>query len=180
MCSDREGKVYASSELDLVSEDGAAHHRAEPSNVQQVFVSVAIGGSKYALKASHGRYLGVDKHGILDAKAAAINQNQMFTLIKQDAGWAFQTSWGKFLSIESNADDDHHTVNGGAEKIGYCQTFVVRIQARYSDSARNPSLTSDSKHISTKHLEEKMGRELSKTEVRKLKNAFKGKVITRY
>jgi protein FRG1 len=169
-----EGDVYTSSEIDLVSEEGAAHHHAEPNNVEQVFVLVAIGGSKYALKGSHGRYLGVDKHGLLEAKATAVNPYQTFTFVKQDAGWAIQTSWGKFISIQSKKDGEY-LVQPDSEQIGFCETFVVRIQTRYSDSIRNPASTEDSKHISTKHLEEKVGRELSKTEVRKLKNAFKGK-----
>lgn len=168
------GGVYTTSGIDLVAEEGVAHYRAEPNNVEQVFVLVAVGGSKYALKSSHGRYLGVDRYGLLEAKATAINPQQTFTLLKQDAGWAIQTTWGNFISIQSKKDDEY-IVHADSSQIGFCETFVVRIQVRYSNSIRNHVSTDENRHISTQHLKEKAGRELSKWEIRKLKNAFKGK-----
>lgn len=179
MCADSNGQVYTSSELETVSSESDQKHLTlvEPSSVQQVFVLVPMQASDntYALKSAHGKYLSVDEDEVVQAKSTAIGPSEIFTLIKsqESNGWLIQTSWNKYLSIKKVKDG--YAVRGNSSDFGFCETFTLRVQTRYTDKVRNSkkSETDNNDKISTKDLEGRAKRKLDKDEVKILKRAFK-------
>ncbi|KAF8254088.1 actin-crosslinking protein [Wilcoxina mikolae CBS 423.85] len=130
LASDAAGSVFASP-LTLITGENLS--TAEPSDVQQVWVCARVYGSttKFTLKSHLGRYLSVDKHGVLSATREAISPEEEFTPVRAELGggrWAWQTVREKFIGVEEGGKGT--VVRGDREEIGFCETWMVRLQKR--------------------------------------------------
>ncbi|KAF9106008.1 hypothetical protein BGX29_010773 [Mortierella sp. GBA35] len=131
---------------------------AEPTTVHQVLVATMIPDSdRLTLKAYNGKYLSSDKFGIVTADTEAIGMQEEWTAIikadEEEGGIAFQSHYGKFLSVDEVAavDAGARAGAGGAgvggaltgfqiradsETIGFCELFRAKIQARFRKKAK--------------------------------------------
>lgn len=172
VCSDAMGKVYTSSELDVVKAEDVDKpiHATEPNSVQQVFVLSPVPGSQstFALKTASGTYLSCDKFGLVDAKARAVGPAETFVLSKTEGGWYLQTKFDRYLSVKRTKDEDDYQVRGDSDQVTLCETFVLRIQAKYQHKERQEH---HSTKISSKRLKGMAGTDLSDADISHLKRA---------
>ncbi|GAO46797.1 actin-crosslinking protein [Saitoella complicata NRRL Y-17804] len=167
LAADTAGKVFVSN-LDSPATS------MEPHDVRQVFVAAEIAGSKkYSLKSAQGKYLSCDKFGLLSCVKEAIGPQETWTpILKTDGdGWCFQNAYEKFLSCDENAKGGTMEIRGDAESVGFCETFKLRIQARFRK--REVKETGKTDRISTAELEKLAGRKLKEHEIKNLKKAYR-------
>jgi protein FRG1 len=176
-CADIGGKIYTSSEVDLVDKQTKPTvHRIEPSSVQQVFVLSHLGfdetsQNQYAFKSVNDKYLSAGKDYMLDAKASSIGPNQTFTVTPiEGGGWSIKTSTERFLSIRPDDESSSgYSVFADSEESSFQETFTLRVQAKYRQVPK--ILTQEDARISSKELKERAGRDVSEGELKMLKDA---------
>lgn len=166
-------------------------HTSEPSDVQQVWVVHKIHDSvKFSIKSHHGKYLGVDKFGVLTATREAISPEEEWSPVKADmgAGWAWQGCRDAFIGVDEVGTKME--VRGDRETIGFKETWVVRGQNRFKKRARKTTGDEKKPRISTKELKElyelsseveppianicRAGVDLTEEQVKRLKKAKRG------
>jgi len=151
MACDATGKVYAST---LENIEGENLNTAEPAEVKQVWVITKIHGTEhYSLKSHHGKYLSCDKFGVLSATKEAISHEESFAAIKTDvgSGWAFQTARDKYIGVDDPKGGGTIEIRGDAEEVGFCQTWMIRGQARFKKTKKEENKLKD--RITRKDLE---------------------------
>lgn len=168
MACDATGKVFPSIIEAIEKED---LHTAEPTEVRQVWVVSKIHGTdKYSLKSHHNKYLSCDKIGVLSATREAIAHEEGFIPVKTDAGWALQTAREKYVGVDDPKSGGSIEIRGDAEDIGFCQTWIVRGQAKNRKKGKREGDKVKDK-ITRKELEEQAGIKLDDEQVKKLKRA---------
>ncbi|ORY15768.1 FRG1-like family-domain-containing protein [Clohesyomyces aquaticus] len=171
LACDANGKVFASQIENFIDGDPAT---AEPHDVRQVWVANQVAGTEsFSLKATHGRYLGCDRSGILTANSTAISPEESFLCIPvpdNPSTFSLQTQRDKFLTVDETGSRGPE-VRGDAETITFSTTFRIRMQARFKPKLRASKEEKAKEKISRKELEELAGRRLDDDEVRKLKRA---------
>jgi len=124
--------------------------------VRQVWVSTRIAdSSRFAFKGHHGRYLSIDKFGILSAITEAISPEEEITPVYQSDTtrlWGLQTVRDKFVSAEEIPGKDV-VIRGDAETIGFGQNWGIRMQRRFKkkNTKKDGEMVKDK--ISRKDLE---------------------------
>ncbi|KAF2017797.1 actin-crosslinking protein [Aaosphaeria arxii CBS 175.79] len=171
LACDANGKVFTSEVENFVDGDPAT---AEPHDVRQVWVANKVAGTdNYSLKGHHGRYLSIDKYGILTATATAISPTESILFIPppdNPSTFALQTLRETYLSIDESSTKGPE-VRGDADSITFNSTFRIRMQARFKPKLRATKEEKAQAKISRKELEEIIGRRLEDDEVKKLKRA---------
>lgn len=164
ICADSEGTVYTSSELDQVNDSKNVVDRIEPNSVQQVFVLSPLEVSnerRYAFKSATKTYLSV-KDSKFSAKASAIGAKETFEVEQYDGnGW----------TIKIHDEYLHITSDGSVKLSADKQKLAFRVQTKYAAKLKTELEVKE--RISTRELEDRVGRRLSDNEVRTLKKAFK-------
>jgi protein FRG1 len=172
LASDALGKVFSIPLENIVEDDPQT---AEPHDVRQVWIANRIVGTEqFSFKGHQGRYLGVDKFGILSAEREAISPEEQFNCIPvQDNPGTFcvQTQRETFLAIDEKATATDKVVRGDGEAINYNSTFRIRMQARFKPKLKVAKETAAIKKISRKELEDMVGRRLEDDDVKMLKKA---------
>lgn len=117
--------------------------------VRQVWVSTRIAdSSRFAFKGHHGRYLSIDKFGILSAITEAISPEEEITPVHQSDTtrlWGLQTVRDKFISAEEIPGKDV-IIRGDAETIAFGENWGIRMQRRF----KKKNTKSDGKEIKDK------------------------------
>lgn len=171
----------------------------EPSEVRQVFVLAQIptgtsntSEKQYSLKSGGcAKYLGADRFGSMTCDSDAIAEAHRWRLVQRPDGWALQSSYDRYLSIQPRKSkkqksehvlgrDELEDVQGGfeircdAEDIGFCETLTLRTQPQHRliQSAAT-SKNSVTKYTTKIELEKKVGRKLQVDELQTLKQAEK-------
>ncbi|CAG8448464.1 2240_t:CDS:2 [Acaulospora morrowiae] len=110
----------------------------EPEEVSSVFVGAKVAGSesRITLKTFSGKYLASDKFGIITADREAIGPQEEWTLVIRNDGVALQSYYDKFLSVDEIADGGFR-LRADAESIGFCETWIVKCQARFRKKAKS-------------------------------------------
>ncbi|KAF2139834.1 uncharacterized protein K452DRAFT_231200 [Aplosporella prunicola CBS 121167] len=169
--SDANGVVFVSKMENLVDGDPLT---AEPHDVRQVWVANRVAGTEgFSFKGHHGKYLGCDKFGILQATREAISPEESFTCIPvadSPGTFAIQTQRDKFVTVDESKSGAP-AVRGDAENIDFCSTLRIRMQARFKPRLKASKEQKALEKISRKELEEMVGRRLEDDEVKKLKKA---------
>lgn len=147
--------------------------------MQQVWVCARVYGSttKFTLKSHLGRYLSVDKHGVLSATREAISPEEEFVPVRTElrgGRWAWQTVRERFIGVEMGAKGT--AVRGDREEVGFCETWMVRLQKRNKVrvKAGGGGGTSEGKmkdRVSRRELEELVGVKLDDEQVKMLRKA---------
>lgn len=171
LACDANGKVFTSPVENFVDNDPST---AEPHDVRQVWVANRVAGTEtFSLKGHHGRYLGVDKYGILSASATAISPTESLLFIpapNNPSTFGLQTLRDTFLAIDESSSKGPE-VRGDAESINFNSTFRIRMQARFKPKLRASKEEKAHSKISRKELEVIIGRKLNDDEVKKLKKS---------
>jgi protein FRG1 len=177
LASDAAGQVFASP---LTASSIA---EAEPTDVQQVWVCTKIYGSiedKFSLRSHQGKYLSVDKHGLLSATREAISPEEEFLLVRCEPSggrWALQTVREKFIAVEERKSGTA-AVRGDSETVGFGETWLVRVQKRNKIQGGGARRGGDDRgrvkdRITKKELEEMAGVKLDDGQIKMLKKARK-------
>lgn len=172
LACDALGKVFSVPVENIVEADPTT---AEPHDVRQVWIANRIVGTEqFSFKGHHGRYLGVDKFGILSAHREAISPEEQFTCIPvagNSGAFGLQTQRDQFIVIDPEAAAADKTVRGDAEHINYNSTLRIRMQARFKPKLKIAKETAAREKISRKELEALVGRRLEDEDVKILKRA---------
>jgi len=172
MACDSLGKVFSIPIENIVEGDPTT---AEPHDVRQVWIANRIAGTEqFSFKGHHGRYLGVDKFGILSAAREAISPEEQFTCIPvadNPGTFGVQTQRETFLVIDPVATLADKTVRGDAKDINFNSALRIRMQARFKPKLKVAKETAAREKISRKELEELVGRRLEDEDVKILKRA---------
>jgi protein FRG1 len=172
LASDAIGKVFSIPLENIVEDDPTT---AEPHDVRQVWIANRIVGTEqFSFKGHQGRYLGVDKFGVLSATREAISPEEQFTAIAvadNPGTFAIQTQRDMYLIIDEKATASDKTVRGDGDAINYNSTLRMRMQARFKPKLMVAKETAAREKISRKELEDMVGRRLDDDDVRMLKRA---------
>lgn len=171
LACDANGKVFTSQVENFVDNNPST---AEPHDVRHVWIANCVAGTEtFSLKGHHGRYLGVDKYGILSASATAISPLESLLFIAapdNPSTFGIQTLRDTFLSIDESSKKGPE-VRGDSDAINFNSTFRIRMQARFKPKLRASKEEKALTKISRKELEVIIGRKLDDDEVKKLKRA---------
>ncbi|KAF2435922.1 FRG1-like family protein [Tothia fuscella] len=172
LACDALGKVFSVSVENIVDANPAT---AEPHDVRQVWIANKIVGTElFSFKGHHGKYLGVDKFGVLSASREAISPEEQFTCIPMSNNpgtFGIQTQRDKFIVIDPEATATDKTVRGDSEDLNYNSTLRIRMQARFKPKLKVAKETAAREKISRKELEALVGRRLDDDDVKILKRA---------
>jgi protein FRG1 len=172
LSTDSHGKVFSIPIENSVDNDPTT---AEPHDVRQVWVANRIVGTEsFSFKGHHGRYLGCDKFGILNANREAISPEEQFTIIPvadNPGTFALQTQRDTFVVAEEKKGGAVVDVRGDGESIDFKSTLRIRMQARFKPKLKVAKEEKAKGKISRKELETMAGRKLEDDEVKKLKRA---------
>ncbi|CAH0384851.1 unnamed protein product [Bemisia tabaci] len=83
---------------------GAPHNEGEGPSPEEVLTGIVVNENKVAFKSGYGKYLSVDIHGNVTARADAIGVLQQWEPVFQDGKLAIQGNNGCFISVRP--DDD--------------------------------------------------------------------------
>lgn len=124
-----------------------------------------------------GRYLGVDRHGVLSAQNEAVSPLETFLAIptaETPGTFQIQTLRETFLTIKQTTSSKANAlpeIRGDADSITFNTTFRIRMQARFKPKLKANKEEKLREKISRKELEEAVGRKLEDEEVKRLKKA---------
>lgn len=83
---------------------GAPHDEGEGPSPEEILTAFPIGETKIALKSGYGKYLGVDKNGVVIGRSDAVGIVEQWEPIFQDDKLAILNSNDRFMSITSEDD----------------------------------------------------------------------------
>ncbi|XP_020286976.1 protein FRG1 homolog [Pseudomyrmex gracilis] len=83
---------------------GIPHKEGEGPSPEEILTALPISESKIALKSGYGKYLGVDKKGVVIGRCDAVGSIEQWEPIFQDDKLAILSSTGCFMGLTS--DDD--------------------------------------------------------------------------
>ncbi|XP_031637505.1 protein FRG1 homolog [Contarinia nasturtii] len=83
---------------------GAPHDEGDGPSPEEIFTALAINDRHIALKSGYGRYLKVEKDGIITGRSEAVGALEQFEPVFQDGLMALQASNGCFVSIDTEDD----------------------------------------------------------------------------
>jgi protein FRG1 len=171
LACDVNGKVFALPLENIVDNDPST---AEPHDVRQVWIANRVAGSeKFSFKGHHGKYLGCDRAGVLNATKEAVGPEEGFTCITitDSAGmFAIQNERETFIGIDPHVTGDR-TVRGDKDSIEFSTSLRIRMQARFKPKLRVAKEEKAREKISRKELEKLVGRRLEEDDVKMLKRA---------
>ncbi|XP_012525948.1 protein FRG1 homolog [Monomorium pharaonis] len=83
---------------------GVPHAEGDSPSPEEILTAFPISETKVALKSGYGKYLGVDKNGIVIGRSDAVGPIEQWEPIFQDGKLAILNNTGCFMSVTS--DDD--------------------------------------------------------------------------
>ncbi|XP_078047107.1 FSHD region gene 1 [Augochlora pura] len=97
---------------------GAPHDEGDGPSPEEILTAFPIGETKVALKSGYGKYLGVDKNGIVVGRSDAVGMIEQWEPIFQDQKLAILNSNNCFISLTE--EDDIVCQNKTAGPSEYC------------------------------------------------------------
>nr|CAG4650492.1 EOG090X0DUJ [Sida crystallina] len=97
---------------------GPPHEEGDPPSPEEILSAFPIGETKITLKSGYGKYLGIDKNGVIVGRSDAVSPLEQFEPVFQDGKLALLAANSKFVSI--SAEDDSfvaHSTTAGQEQI---------------------------------------------------------------
>ncbi|EZA56889.1 hypothetical protein DMN91_000987 [Ooceraea biroi] len=108
---------------------GAPHAEGESPLPEEILTAFPISETKVALKSGYGKYLGVDKNGVVIGRSDAVGSIEQWEPVFQDSKLAILNNTGCFMSVTS--DDDVVCQNRTA---GPSEFIVIRSMTQRSQS----------------------------------------------
>ncbi|XP_026481956.1 protein FRG1 homolog [Ctenocephalides felis] len=83
---------------------GAPHDEGDPPEPEEIFTAITINENKIALKSGYGKYLSVDKNGIVIGRSDAVGAMEQFEPIFEDGKTALLGPRNNFVAVDPEDD----------------------------------------------------------------------------
>lgn len=101
---------------------GAPHDEGDGPAPEEIFTALPINEQRIAFKSGYGKYMKVEKDGIVTGRSDAVSAVEQFEPIFQDGKMALQSANGSFLAIDPEDD----AVVALRKKVGEAEIAVIR------------------------------------------------------
>lgn len=113
---------------------GAPHDEGDGPSPEEIFTALPINESHIAFKSGYGKYMKVEKDGVITGRSDAVSAVEQFEAVFQDGKMALQAANGCFLAIDPEDD----AVVALRKKVGEAEYAVIR-----SSTVRNTDPVDD-------------------------------------
>lgn len=97
---------------------GPPHDEGDPPAPEEIFTAFPVGETKITLKSGYGKYLGIDKNGIVVGRSDAVSALEQFEPVFQDGKLALQAANSKFVSVSPDDDSFYaQSITAGPDEI---------------------------------------------------------------
>ena len=107
---------------------GAPHDEGDGPSPEEILTAFPVSESKVALKSGYGKYLGIDKKGIVIGRSDAVGMIEQWEPIFQDKKLAILNSNNYFMSLTE--DDDIVCQNKSAGASEFCTIRSITQKAQ--------------------------------------------------
>lgn len=107
---------------------GAPHNEDEGPSPEEILTAFPISETKVALKSGYGKYLGVDKNGIVVGRSDAVGMIEQWEPIFQDGKLAILNSNNCFISVTSEDDIVCQSRTAGPSEICTIRSVTQKTQ----------------------------------------------------
>lgn len=101
---------------------GAPHDEGDGPSPEEIFTAFPINEQRIAFKSGYGKYMKVEKDGVITGRSDAVSAVEQFEPIFQDGQMALQAANGCFLAIDPEDD----AVVALRKKVGEAEIAVIR------------------------------------------------------
>ncbi|XP_015594473.1 protein FRG1 homolog [Cephus cinctus] len=112
---------------------GAPHNEGDGPSPEEILTAFPVGETKIALKSGYGKYLGVDKKGVVVGRSDAVGAMEQWEPIFQDGKLAILGNTGCFISVTDEDDVVCQSKTAGPSEFLCVRTMTQRID----DSAKD-------------------------------------------
>ncbi|XP_076632790.1 FSHD region gene 1 [Colletes latitarsis] len=107
---------------------GAPHDEGEGPSPEEILTAFPIGETKIALKSGYGKYLGVDKKGVVVGRSDAVGMIEQWEPIFQDNKLAILNSNSCFVSLTDEDDIVCQTKTAGPSEFCTIRSITQKAQ----------------------------------------------------
>ncbi|XP_053983710.1 protein FRG1 homolog [Hylaeus anthracinus] len=107
---------------------GAPHDEGEGPSPEEILTAFPIGETKIALKSGYGKYLGVDKKGVVVGRSDAVGMIEQWEPIFQDNKLAILNSNSCFISLTDEDDIVCQTKTAGPSEFCTIRSITQKAQ----------------------------------------------------
>ncbi|XP_076243906.1 FSHD region gene 1 [Calliopsis andreniformis] len=107
---------------------GAPHNEGEGPSPEEILTAFPIGETKIALKSGYGKYLGVDKKGIVVGRSDAVGMIEQWEPIFQDNKLAILNSNNCFISLTEEDDIVCQSRKAGSSEFCTIRSITQKTQ----------------------------------------------------
>ncbi|XP_032664521.1 protein FRG1 homolog [Odontomachus brunneus] len=108
---------------------GAPHDEGDGPAPEEILTAFPINETKIALKSGYGKYLGVDKKGVVIGRSDAVGPIEQWEPIFQDNKLAVLHSTGCFISVTSDDDVICQNITAGPSEYVIIRSITQRSQS---------------------------------------------------
>lgn len=107
---------------------GSPHNEGEGPSPEEILTAIPINETKVALKSGYGKYLGVDKKGVVAGRSDAVGALEQWEPIFQDEKQAILSSTNCFISFTEEDDVVCQNKTAGPSEYVCIRSMVQRIE----------------------------------------------------
>lgn len=97
---------------------GPPHDEGDPPSPEEIFTAFPVGETKITLKSGYGKYLGIDRNGIVVGRSDAVSALEQWEPVFQDGKLALQAANSKFVSVSPEDDSFYaQSITAGQDEI---------------------------------------------------------------
>ena len=90
----------------------------DPPSPEEIFTAFPIGETKITLKSGYGKYLGVDRNGVVVGRSDAVSALEQWEPVFEEKKLALLAANSKFISVSHEDDGLYaHSMTAGPEQI---------------------------------------------------------------
>ncbi|XP_058795183.1 protein FRG1 homolog [Phymastichus coffea] len=115
---------------------GAPHDEGDPPHPEEIFTAFSINETKISLKSGYGKYIGVEKKGIVVGRSDAVGQNEQWEPIFQDGKMAILGNNNCFLSVAEDDDIVCNKSTAGPSEYVWVRTMAQQIEDPTKDGPK--------------------------------------------
>ncbi|XP_058118776.1 protein FRG1 homolog [Anopheles ziemanni] len=108
---------------------GAPHNEGDPPDPEEIFSAVLINEDKVAFKSGYGKYLKVEKDGMITGRSDAVSALEQFEPVFDQGKTALLAANGCFVSVDPEDD----ALVAIKKKVGSSEVCVIRSSSDRED-----------------------------------------------
>ncbi|XP_011647100.1 protein FRG1 homolog [Pogonomyrmex barbatus] len=112
---------------------GAPHVEGEGPSPEEILTAFPVSETKVALKSGYGKYLGVDKNGVVIGRSDAVGSIEQWEPIFQDGKLAILNNTGCFISVSNDDDITCQNRTAGPSEFVVIRSIIQRSQSPSKD-----------------------------------------------